>query len=179
MTTPSLDDLLRSHRARIDRVAFAYGKGPADRDELAQEIAVQLWRALPRLSPDLPESSWVYRIALNVAIAHARAATRRARPLVDHDVADLPTSVTREVDGDLERLRACLDEFADIDRALVLLWLDGEDHASIGRVLGLSASNVGTKLHRLKQRLRDAYERRARHHDGEHNDRDSQDHGRH
>ena len=179
MTTPSLDDMLRSHRARIDRVAFAYGKGPADRDDIAQEIAVQLWRALPRLSPDLPESSWVYRIALNVAIAHARAATRRARPLVDHDVSNLPTAGMRDTEGDLERLRACLDEFADFDRALVLLWLDGEDHASIGRVLGLSTTNVGTKLQRLKQRLRDAYERRARRHDCEPHHRDSQDHGRH
>jgi RNA polymerase sigma-70 factor (ECF subfamily) len=80
----------------------------------------------------------------------------------------------RDTEGDLERLRACLDEFADFDRALVLLWLDGEDHASIGRVLGLSATNVGTKLQRLKQRLRDGYERRARRHDCE-----PQDHGRH
>lgn len=167
MTAPSIDDLLQRHRARIDRVAFVYGKGPADRDELAQAIAVQLWRALPRLSPDLPESSWVYRIALNVAIAHARSAARRAEPLVDRDVAELPSASSREPEGDLERLRACLDEFAELDRALVLLWLDGEEHAAIGKVLGLSASNVGTRLHRLRQRLREAYERRARRHDRE------------
>jgi RNA polymerase sigma-70 factor (ECF subfamily) len=167
MTAPSIDDLLQRHRTRIDRVAFAYAKGPADRDEIAQAIAVQLWRALPRLLPDLPESSWVYRIALNVAIAHARSSARRARTLAEADVDDLPTAAAPEPEDDLERLRACLDEFAELDRALVLLWLDGEDHAAIGRVLGLSTTNVGTRLHRLRQRLREAYERRARRHDRE------------
>lgn len=162
MTAPSIDDLLQRHRARIDRVAFAYGRGPADREEIAQEVRVQLWRSLPRLLPHLAESSWVYRIALNVAIAHVRGERRRERTLADADVGALPAASTPEPSADLERLRACLDEFSPFDRALLLLWLDGEEHAAIAAVLGLTATNVGTKLHRLRQRLRDAYDRASR-----------------
>lgn len=174
MTAPSLDDLLDRHRARIDRVAFAYGRGAAERDEIAQEIAVQLWRSLPRLDPTRSEASLVYRIALNVAIAHARAKGRRTQVVADLDVEQLASRSAPETLGDLERLRACLDEFGELDRALLLLWLDGEDHASIGAILGLSATNVGTKLHRHKQRLRDAYDRLTRRHD-----REPDDHGTH
>ena len=85
-------ELLQRHRGIVFKVAGSYARDPHDRDDLAQEIAAQLWRAWPKYDHARPFSTWMYRIALNVAISHLRSETHRrhhAVPLDDalHDVA--------------------------------------------------------------------------------------------
>lgn len=158
-----LSECLRRHAALIHRVARAYARDAAEREDVAQEIAVQLWRALASLDPGRRESTWVYRIALNVAISHAR---RERRHRAGHGGAEplftLAAPAEAEPGPEVELLQACIAELDPLEKALVLLHLDGNDHAAIAEVLGLSVSNVGTKLQRTRARLRAALERRTR-----------------
>jgi RNA polymerase sigma-70 factor (ECF subfamily) len=162
MEADPLAELVRRHAGLIHKVARAYFRDAADREDVVQEIALQLWRAQPRFDPRQRESTWVYRIALNVAISFQRRARRhgaRREPLVAEELAGRAPS---EASVEVERLLACIEELAPLERALVLLYLEGEEHAAIAEVLGLSPTNVGTKLMRTKERLRVALERRAR-----------------
>ncbi|HEX6883609.1 MAG TPA: sigma-70 family RNA polymerase sigma factor [Planctomycetota bacterium] len=156
-----LSECLRRHAGLIHRVARAYGRDAAEREDVVQEIAVQLWRALARLDPGRRESTWVYRIALNVAISHARREGRH-RAGSEEPLFTLAAPAAAEPGHEVELLQACIAELGPLEKALVLLHLDGNDHAAIAEVLGLSVSNVGTKLQRTRARLRAALERRAR-----------------
>jgi RNA polymerase sigma factor (sigma-70 family) len=150
--------LVDQHRGIIRKVAAGYCSTPADRHDLSQEIMLQLWKAYPRYSPDRPFSTWMYRIALNVAISFLRRNTRPIRqtvPLeeidrefVDENVAD-PESDERL--ALLQRFIATLDP---LNRALLLLYLDDHIYRDIATILGITETNVATKLSRLKERLR-------------------------
>jgi RNA polymerase sigma-70 factor (ECF subfamily) len=160
-TTPATADcqtrfeaLLDRHRGVVRKVAHAYTCHAHDLADLEQEIAVHLWRAFPRYDPARPFATWMYRIALNVAISFARGVGRRP-PAVPFDDATVAAPEDAEPDDRLRVLRQCLDRLDHLNRALLLLYLDDHSYRDIADVLGISESNVGTKLTRLKQRLRD------------------------
>jgi RNA polymerase sigma-70 factor (ECF subfamily) len=144
--------LLEEHGRILHRVAGAYCRHPEDRRDLVQEIAAQLWRSFPRYDRRLRFSTWAYRIALNVAISSVRDAARRVRADVplDEEVAAAPEIV----DDDARRLMELVRALPEIDRAIVTLYLDGCSHDEIGDVLGMTAGNAATRLHRIKDRLK-------------------------
>lgn len=146
--------LLREHRRLVYRVAAAYQRTPGDREDLAQEIIAQLWRAFPSYDRTRRFSTWAYRVALNVALSQARRDHRHGvlEPLPsDEQLADDRSAPDADRLSLAQRLIA---ELPELDRALLLLHLDEHSHREIAEVLGISESNVSTKLHRLKQRLR-------------------------
>ncbi len=164
MDAPQFTDLIRRHAALIHKVARSYGRNAADREDVAQEIAVQLWRSMDRYDERYRQTTWVYRIALNVAISFQRRERRHRerRSPNDGDLILVPATAEAEPGEDIELLLRCVEGLAALDKALVLLYLDGNDHPTIAEVLGISVSNVGTKLGRIKDKLRVAFEERAR-----------------
>jgi RNA polymerase sigma-70 factor (ECF subfamily) len=157
-------DLLERHRGIVLKVAGSYAANPDDRADLAQDIAAQLWRAWPSYAPDRPVTTWMYRIALNVAISHLRGRSLRDRHHVPFD-EDLHAAGTpaAAVDDDhdtgqrLRMLERVIAALPPLDRALMLLYLDERSQREIADVLGISESNVSTKISRLKQRLREEF----------------------
>ncbi len=147
--------LFNLHRGIVCKVAFSYCRSPEDRLDLEQEIALQVWRAYQRYDPGRPFATWLYRIALNVAISAVRDSARRPRavPLDERTVGEEPSSSEDDRLGVLRRFMGQLDH---MNRALLMLYLDDHSYRDIADVLGISETNVATKLHRLKQRLRDA-----------------------
>lgn len=151
--------LIQRHAGLIHKIALAYCRDGTDREDVVQEIAVNLWRAWPRYDGRHRETTWIYRIALNVAISfHRRERRHRAgRQALDDSAAALAFAPeAAPPSGDVALLLRCIGELAPLERALVLLDLDGNDHATIADVLGISVSNVGTKLWRVRNRLRAA-----------------------
>ena len=148
-------ELIKQHRGLIHKVAMAYCKVPSDREDVAQEIAVQLWRSRDNYDERLRASTWIYRIALNVAISFYRRERRHraGRQLLDEQLLIGTDNNDLEVSEEVQRLLACIEQLGAIEKALVLLYLDGHDHRAIADVLGTSTSNVGTKLNRIKTKL--------------------------
>ncbi|HUD43128.1 MAG TPA: sigma-70 family RNA polymerase sigma factor [Dokdonella sp.] len=155
--SPEFTDRVEAHRGILFKVAASYGRSAEDRADLIQDITLQLWRAWPGYDPGRPFATWMYRIALNVAITQQR----RERPLAAHDPlgeehADLIG--LDDVDAeDRERLalvQRAMRALGALDRALLLLHLDGCSHREIGEVLGIRDGNVATRLGRIKQHLR-------------------------
>ncbi len=164
MTTDAGHDdfgaLLQRHSGIVFKVANSYARHPEDRADLAQEIASQLWRAWPKYDPARSPTTWMYRIALNVAIGHVRSQAIRQRhdavPLDDelHDVADA-NATDHGMEQHIRLLQGFIARQPPLDRALLLLYLEERPQREIAEILGISESNVSTKIGRLKQRLRD------------------------
>jgi len=147
---------MEDHKRLLYKVCRAFGREPADRDDLAQEITAQLWRSFPSFDERAAFSTWMYRIALNVAISYQRRERTRARYVISDDEKLLELADDRETSPRLAELFALIAELAPLDKALMLLYLDGNSHREIGEVLGISEHNVATKLNRLKQAMRRA-----------------------
>jgi RNA polymerase sigma factor (sigma-70 family) len=150
--------LLDEHRTILFKVVNSYGRTPADREDLVQEMTAQLWRSFERYDDRYPFSTWMYRVALNVAISFYRRESRRERHIVAAEDSVLESAAERSessaADPDLRLLQRFLERLGELDRALMLLYLDGNRHHAIAEILGISETNVGTKIGRLKQRLR-------------------------
>ena len=152
------ESLLKQHAGIVRKVAFGYARNENDRRDLSQDILLQLWKAYPRYSPEHPFSTWMYRIALNVAISSLRKQSRQNREPMpfDESAHDVPheSGGSSEMEERTASLRRLIAACQPLDRALLLLYLDDCSYREIGAVLGLSETNVGTKLNRLKQVLR-------------------------
>jgi RNA polymerase sigma factor (sigma-70 family) len=154
--------LLMSHRGLLYKVSRIYGRSASERADLSPEVVVNLWQAYPRYDARLKFSTWMYRIALNVAISWRRRETTQSRHLVPtgkdilENAADLETPVAG-TDSDLALLYTSIESLDELDRALLMLYLDGLSHQDISAVLGISTTNIATKIGRLKERLRDNF----------------------
>ena len=150
-------ELLQRHRGLVFKVANSYANNPDDRAELAQEIAAQLWRAWGSYDPRRPLATWMYRIALNVGISHLRSRSRIDAHMVPIEVCGHDAADAAGEPEHARQLRLLQDVIARLDplnRALLLLYLDERSQREIGEILGISESNVSTRISRLKQRIR-------------------------
>jgi RNA polymerase sigma-70 factor, ECF subfamily len=150
--------LLAQHEKIVFKVAGMYCRNAEDRRDLSQEICVQAWRSFGSYDPARSFSTWMYRLALNVAISQARSAglrDRHAVPLDEqaHDIAD-DNAMPHESDERVRALHAFIDRLGVLDRALMLLYLEERSYREIAEVLGITETNVATKINRLKQRIR-------------------------
>lgn len=156
MNSVAFNTLVSQHLKLIHKVSVAYCKTAADRDDVVQEVLAQLWRSRGTYDPKLRASTWIYRVALNVAISFYRRERRHTEPRRADEQAliSLPAAPEVEPGEDVQVLQGCIAELDELNRALVLLYLDGNEHEAIAEVLGITVSNVGTKLGRLKQTLK-------------------------
>jgi len=148
-----------AHRGILGKVVRSYAWNQADREDLEQEILVQLWRAWPKYDPARKFSTWMYRIALNVAISQWRRQAHRPETTVETLPDPLVTTPDRaDQQEQIALLHQFLNGLESLPRALMLLYLEGYSHAEIGDALGISTSNVGTRVHRIKQQLKQFFD---------------------
>jgi RNA polymerase sigma factor (sigma-70 family) len=158
MTTPEQErfqNLLEDHKKILYKICHSYCRNPSDRDDLAQEIIVQLWRSFRSFDQRVRFSTWMYRIALNVAISFHRRESVRTRHIVpgsEHLLEALDETGNRS--DEVELLYQWMAELDPLNKALVILYLDGNSYQEIAIVLGIRETNVATKISRLKQAMR-------------------------
>ncbi|MEO6065349.1 MAG: sigma-70 family RNA polymerase sigma factor [Lysobacterales bacterium] len=153
----TFESLLAAHRGIVLKVAASYSRNAADRADLAQDIVLQLWRAWPRYDRSRPFPTWMFRVALNVAISHLRRERQRRshEPLDEVHEQQVGASDVDAVGGErLAIVQRAMRALGAVDRALLLLHLEGCSHREVGEVVGISESNAATRLGRIKQQLR-------------------------
>ncbi len=147
------DDWLQRHKGILFKIVRAYAFNAADQDDLFQEIALQMWRSIPEFRGESKASTWIYRVALYAASAWTRQ-ERRQPPTKSLDaVAQTLTMTAQPSDPRVDWLYEQIAQFEPIDRSLCLLMFDGFSYKEMAELLGISESNVGVKMHRIKQRL--------------------------
>ncbi len=147
------DAWLSDHKGILFKIVRAYAFNPHDQDDLFQEIALQLWRSIPEYRGDARPSTWIYRVALYSAAAWARKEKRRPATLPLADVEHTLQATNHPRDERLDWLYAQIAQLDPIDRSVCLLLLDGFSYREMAAILGISESNVGVKIHRIKRHL--------------------------
>jgi RNA polymerase sigma-70 factor (ECF subfamily) len=153
--------LLATHGPALSRLAASYTNTLSDRDDLLQEIAIAVWQALRRFRGECSERTFLFRIAHNRAITHL--ARNRSRPVAEevepYDPGPNPeTGLAQE--QRVERLRRAIHNLPVVYRQAIILSLEGLAYGEIADVLGISENNVGARLSRARQMLRESMENR-------------------
>jgi len=154
---PDFEEFIVGCKGLIYKVAGSYCKDSDDRKDLFQEIIIQLWRSRHRFDGSVKLSTWTYRVALNVAISFYRKDSKRrmiSTELSGHLVEIITEDVQPEKEEQLNQLQQFIAELREIDRALMILYLEEKSQKEIGEILGITESNVSTKISRIKEKLR-------------------------
>lgn len=151
------DTWLREHVALLHHVVNGFATG-TDRHDLMQELLLALWRAIPAFRAESRASTFIFRVTHNAALgwkrgekAHQRRVDGVQRMVVDTEEGS--QRATESPDEQLELLYAAIRQLEPLDRSLVMLQLDGASYAQISEIHGLSETNVGARLHRIKHKL--------------------------
>ena len=143
---------VQAHQDIIHKVGFVYGRVPADRDDLSQEILLQLWRSYESFDERSAFSTWMYRVALNTAITF-----RRKQKLAPADTAEPWTEGTQlekvAWSEDLKTLYRAISQLNPIEKAIIMQWLDERSYEDIADTVGTSVKNVSVRLVRIRERL--------------------------
>jgi len=145
---------LTQHKGLLFKVVRAYAFNQADRDDLFQEIALQVWKSVPGFKGSSAVTTWLYRVSLNTAIKWSRKEHKHSDGRQPISRAEALLRENSEVKD--ERLAWLYEQIAHlnkIDRSLTLLMLDGFSYKEMAQMLGISSSNIGVRIHRIKQHL--------------------------
>ena len=144
-------EMTKKHEAAICRVCRSFCKTAEDREDLRQEILINLWRGWKSYRPDHRPITWIYRVAMNTAISWRRHRSRQVETM-PLDTFDLPDDHTQhELAMHLKALIAMLPAS---DQRLINLYLDGFPTNEIGSMMGISQTSVTTRIGRIKEKLR-------------------------
>jgi RNA polymerase sigma-70 factor (ECF subfamily) len=145
---------LAGHKGILFKVVHAYAFEHADRQDLFQEIVFQVWRSVDAFRGDASVPTWMYRVALNTAVAWTRKEVRHQRGKQPLDVVEgLLTTASEIADPRVEWLYRQIAQLKDVDRSVALLLLDGFSYKDIAAIVGITESNVGVKINRIKSAL--------------------------
>lgn len=150
---------MRAHSAIVKKVARIYADDEQDRKDLEQEIMLQAWKGFTSFRSDASFGTWLYRVALNVALSWIRSTQRRAKKLAALPQVDSQTSTA--ANPRVELLYDSIRELSPVDRSLISMHLDGYKHLEIGEALGIGEGAIATRLHRIKARLQQIIQRKT------------------
>ncbi|MEV4883919.1 sigma-70 family RNA polymerase sigma factor [Chitinophaga ginsengisegetis] len=152
--------VLQTNKGIIYKIAQSYCQDAEERKDLVQEIITQLWRSFGSYTGQVKYSTWIYRIALNVAISFYRKGTRRKQassPFSEDILHIVDTNVKGETAENIGFLQRFIAELKELDKALMLLYLEEKSYREIGEIMGLSETNVATKIARIKGILKQKF----------------------
>ena len=150
---------LTDHANVMWKVVRAFAEARHDQEDLLQETALQLWRSLPTFRGEAKESTWIYRVAFNTALVWKRDEKRRHAKhenFVNLNVVEETTSgqpAGPHDDAMVQQLYAAIRQLPKLDTSLALMHLDGLSYREMSDVLGITESNVGVKLNRIRKQL--------------------------
>lgn len=152
--------IIEINKGIIYKITNSYCKDTEDRKDLIQEIISQLWKSFDNYSDQYKYSTWIYRIALNVAISFYRKENRRktiSNPLSEGVFSFVDHPDNTESESNLGFLQQFISELKDLDKALLLLYLEEKSHREIAEIIGISETNVATKIGRIKAILKQKF----------------------
>jgi RNA polymerase sigma-70 factor (ECF subfamily) len=152
--------VIETNKGIIYKIANSYCKDVEDRKDLVQEIVSQLWKAFGTYSNRYKYSTWIYRIALNVAISFYRKENRRkaiSSPISESVFNMVDFENNSEIESNLKMLQLFIQDLKDMDKALLLLYLEEKTHREIAEIIGITETNVATKIGRIKLVLKQKF----------------------
>jgi len=158
----SLEDkfitILEDHKKLIFKIANSYSRNPEERKDLMQEIVLQLWKAFPDYNSDYAFSTWIYRIALNVSISFYRKEITRKKTVESYkEVVEFTDHETYRNDQ-MEQLHKMIEKLNLLEKAVMILYLEGKNYKEMAEIMGITATNISTRINRIKNKLSSNYQ---------------------
>lgn len=149
-------ETIEQHKGILFKVARAYCPNEEDRQDLIQEMMIQIWKSIHKYNDQYKISTWLYRISLNVAISYYRQNRNRPGqyPVMKEQRDESEREDKLEHERHLNLLEQFINELKEIEKALMILYLENKSHNEIAGILGMSVTNVGTKIGRIKDKLK-------------------------
>jgi RNA polymerase sigma factor (sigma-70 family) len=147
--------LIQDNQGLIYKITTIYSKEKEEREDLYQEIVYQTWKSFDYFKKASKPSTWLYRVGMNTAITHLNKSKKRVLAIPIEDVkVQFAESSELEKDEKIQELYALIRKLNLLDRGIVFLYLEGKTHEEIAEISGISVSNVGTRMLRIKQKLK-------------------------
>ncbi len=153
--------LIQTNKKLIYKVCNSYCNNAEDKKDLAQEIIIQLWQSYRKYDDQYKLSTWMYRIALNVAISFYRKEHKRNKApsggsesllhIIDNN------EESEQLESNIQLLHQFIDQLDELNKALIITYLDGKSYQEIAEILGITETNVATKISRIKQKLKQQF----------------------
>ncbi|WP_378173773.1 RNA polymerase sigma factor [Aquimarina sp. SS2-1] len=147
--------IIKDNEGVIFKITTVYTDRSEDQQDLYQEIVYQLWKAFDSFRGDAKVSTWMYRVALNTAITRLKKEKRSGNRVgIDQVILKQTENYNTEFEEKLKILYAHIKMLNDLEKGLILLLLEGKKYEDIALITGLTPSNVGTRISRIKQKLK-------------------------
>ena len=153
-TEKRFEQHIKENELLIYKVCRIYACTTADREDLFQEIVIQLWNAYPKFRGESKFSTWLYRVALNTAISGLR---KKKDFIESREPAQLPERVSEENAGheeDLVQLYKAIEQLSQVEKAIVMLYMEDRSYEEMEEILGMTQGNLRVKMNRIKEKLR-------------------------
>ena len=153
-------NLIQANRKIIFKICNSYCRNKDDREDLAQEIVYQLWKSYETYNAAFKFSTWMYRVALNVAISFYRK-EKKSKNTVSMDEHLIEIAYEEDLNDESENnyklLLKFVNELKELDRALMILYLEDKSYKEIAEILGITETNVATKISRIKEKIKQKF----------------------
>jgi RNA polymerase sigma factor (sigma-70 family) len=147
---------ISEHKLLLYKICRIYAYNEADRQDLFQEIVIQLWKAFPKFKGDAQFSTWLYRVAINTAITGLR---KKKKIIMSHvpvtsleQMGDENSSTAEE--ERLQQLYKAIEQLNDVEKAIVMLYMEERSYNDMEEILGISQGHLRVKMNRIKEKLR-------------------------
>jgi len=147
-------ELLDAHKGILYKVGRMYTNTVADREDLHQEIIIQLWKSYDNFKGESMFSSWMYRVAVNTAITYFKNEKRHSDALSYEQIQEPEQeNYNAEKDQQMEVFYAAVQQLNPVEKAIIFYYMEGLSHKEIGMQLGITEVNTRVKLNRIKEKL--------------------------
>ncbi|MBT1705908.1 RNA polymerase sigma factor [Chryseosolibacter indicus] len=148
-------NLINEHQGLVHKVCFMYEQDPDARNDLFQEIVLQLWKSFPTFRGEAKITTWMYRIALNTAISGYR---RQTRHIKTEDLQEIHFNISEhsgdEQEDDFQKLQSAILQLSEIERAMIMMALEEIPYEEIAETIGITQNNVRVRMNRVREKLR-------------------------
>ncbi len=146
---------IKNNEGLIYKIASVYTNDKEDREDLIQEIIYQLWKSFDSFKQQSSLSTWMYRVAMNVSIHHLKIAKRKILIVpINGEVLNVDDADDNGLEDKWKYLRQQLDKLNLLDKGIIMLYLENKSYEEIAGITGISLTNVGTRLSRIKEKLK-------------------------
>lgn len=145
-------ELVTRYKDVIFKVCYIYAEKD-DIEDYYQEVLIQIWRSIPKFRGESSVLTWIYKISLNTCISYTR---KKPKNIVNQD----PILEVHLYENDIEKrlqideLYFLINRLNKLEKAVILLWLEGRDYEEIASIVGISKANVAVKINRIKEKLK-------------------------
>lgn len=147
--------VIKENKGLILKVSTLYTNSLQDKEDLRQEIVFQLWKSFDTFNERSKLSTWLYRVALNTAIYNLKSTKRQINTIsIDTEAERYADVVDKSEEERLKLLYETIQTLNLLERGIILLYLEGKNYQEIAEIIGITSSNVGTKISRIKEKLK-------------------------